>query len=142
MFCSDFLCIENFWLCYCLNFHLLFFKFKGDTPSLLAQHTIVLVLIGMVFVIIQGMFHVRISLNSVLLLLLPNQILGVVPGKNYIYMCVKKISKVNIFPNWRFLKLPNRYIPKKKQESLLITGNFTVNYKVIKKEIIVTFQKT
>ena len=140
MFCSDFLCIENFWLCYCLNFHLLFFKFKGDTPSLLAQHTIVLVLIGMVFVIIQGMFHVRISLNSVLLLLLPNQILGVVPGKNYIYVCKENIEG-KYLPKLEVLQAAKSVIPKKKQESLLITRNFTVNYKVIKKEIIVTFQK-
>ena len=64
-----------FWSYCFLSFHWLSSKYKTGCP-VSSQLMTVLVLIGMVFVIIWEMFHGRISLNSVLLLLLANSVSG------------------------------------------------------------------
>ena len=69
------LVIGKFWSCCCLIFHWLSKKLKTGYP--VSSHSLtILVLIGTVFMIIWEMFHARISLNSVLLLLLVNFMSG------------------------------------------------------------------
>ena len=58
------------------QFPLTFQHIHNRMPCFIALLMTVLVLIGMVFVIIWEMFHGRISLNSVLLLLLANSVSG------------------------------------------------------------------
>ena len=55
-------------------------------------------------------------------------------------MCKENIEG-KYLPKLEVLEAAKSVYTKKKQESHLITRNLTVNYKVIKKEIIMTFQK-
>ena len=59
-----------------LKFPLTFHHIHNGMPCLITLLVTILMLIGMVFAIIWEMFHVRISLNSVLLLLLVNFVSG------------------------------------------------------------------
>ena len=67
------------------------------------------VLIGMVFVIIGEMFHVRISLNSVLLLLLVNFIRGFRLDFQYVSIENFKSNLVH-FHGFQLLALPSYFI--------------------------------
>ena len=58
------------------QFPLTFHQIHSGMPRFIAELMTILVLIGTVFVIIIEMFHERISLNSVLLLLLVNYLSG------------------------------------------------------------------
>ena len=66
LFCNGFPSFRKFWSCSCLSFCWLSFKL------LIAEHITILVPTGMVFVIILGMFHGKIYLNLMLLLLVLN----------------------------------------------------------------------
>ena len=65
---NDFASIGKLWSCCCLSFHWLPVKLKRG-PFFFAYLMTILILIGTVFVIIWEMFHGRIYLNLVLLLL-------------------------------------------------------------------------
>ena len=73
LFYNSFPSIGKFWSC-CLSFHWISNKLKAG--CLVSCPVFILVFIGIVFVIIWKMFHGRISLNSVLLLLLVKFVRG------------------------------------------------------------------
>ena len=89
--------IGKFWSCCCLSFHWLSIKFT--TGCLTSLHSLwLLVLIGSIFVIIWEMFHERISLNLVLLLLLVNLVTGFRLELMYISLMVSIRSNLTSSP--------------------------------------------
>ena len=67
---NDFHSIQKFWSCCCLSFHWLSIKFITECP--ISSHRLMTILVLNGTMIIWEMFHGRISLNLVLLLLLVN----------------------------------------------------------------------
>ena len=74
------------------QFPLIFRKTQNGMPHFITLLMTILVLIGMVFEIISEMFHGRISLNSLLLLLLVN----FVSGFRLELMCVSPIASIRL----------------------------------------------
>ena len=70
LFCNGFPFIGKFWSCYCLSFHYIY----NRMPHFISLLMTIPVLIGMVFVITWEMFYGKVSLSSVILLLLVNYV--------------------------------------------------------------------
>ena len=88
------------------QFPLTFHQTQNQMPRFIAWLMTILVLIGMVFMIIWEMFHGRISLNSVLLLLLANFVSGLKMQLMYISLILSTRWNLTHLHGFHFLFVP------------------------------------
>ena len=101
------------------QFPLTFHQIHNGMPRYITQLLTTLVLIGMVFVIIREMFHGRISLSSVVLLLLVNFVVGFGLELMYISLIENIRSGLIYLHGFQLLVLLPQFIPSQKNSEVL-----------------------